>query len=113
MCYAGRRENQKSFRRCLKLIRGVRLKPEKAAEFSQIFSSEKVDSVTHGNTKYPELHDREALEALVSRYGTPARIAQALGCRRQLADAAMRRFGIKVKRYALSDERRRSLRMRE
>ena len=80
--------------------------------FGEDFSGEG-SAAAHGNTKYPELHDREALEALVSRYGTPARIAQALGCRRQLADAAMRRFGIKVRRYALSDERRRSLRMRE
>lgn len=96
------------------MIRGVRRKPEGMNESSKVSSLDADEPVLiHGNTKYPELHDKDALEALVNRYGTPARIAQALGCRRQLADAAMRRFGIKVKRYALSDERRRSLRMRE
>ena len=98
------------------MIRGVNKGCDAAKIEGKIFGedfSREGSAAVHGNTRYPELHDREALEALVNRYGTPGRIARALGCRRQLADAAMRRFNIKMKRYALSDEMKRSLRMRE
>ena len=68
--------------------------------------------MTHGNTRYPELHDKAALEELVNQYGTAARVAHVLGCKRQNADAAMKRFNIKMKRYVLSDEKKRSLRVK-
>ncbi|HJJ38612.1 MAG TPA: hypothetical protein O0X42_00610 [Methanocorpusculum sp.] len=65
----------------------------------------------HGNVKHPELYERESLEELVRRYGTAARIAQAVGCRRQNVDKMLRRLGVKACGYAVSDEEEIRLRM--
>ena len=53
--------------------------------------------MTHGNTRYPELHDKAALEDLVSRYKTPTAIAKAIGCKRQNVCAALKTHGIRAK----------------
>ena len=58
----------------------------------------------HGNTRYPVLRDKEALEALVVQFGTPSRIAKHLGCSKSTASYALRRLGVKP-RYFVADER--------
>ena len=58
----------------------------------------------HGNTRYPVLRDKEALEALVVQFGTPSRIAKHLGCSKSTASYAMRRLWVKP-RYFAADER--------
>ena len=57
-----------------------------------------------GNTRYPVLRDKEALEALVVQFGTPSRIAKHLGCSKSTASYAMRKAGVKP-RYFVADER--------
>ena len=52
----------------------------------------------HGNTRYPELHDKASLEKLVKTYGTPTAIAKAIGCKRQNVCAALNVHGIRAKR---------------
>ena len=58
----------------------------------------------HGNTRYPVLRDKEALEALVVQFGTPSRIAKHLGCSKSTASYAMRRLGVKPRNF-VADER--------
>ena len=47
----------------------------------------------HGNTRYPVLRDKEALEALVKQFGTPSRIAKHLGCSKSTASQALAEVG--------------------
>ena len=54
--------------------------------------------MTHGNTRYPELHDKASLEKLAKTYGTPTEIAKAIGCKRQNVCAALNAYGIRAKR---------------
>ena len=61
-------------------------------------------NIPHGNTRYPELQNRESLEALVVQFGTPSRIAGHVGCRASTVCSAMRRAGVKP-RYFVADER--------
>ncbi|MBQ0107264.1 MAG: hypothetical protein KBS37_05105 [Methanocorpusculum sp.] len=58
----------------------------------------------HGNTRYPVLRDKEALEALVVQFGTPSRIAKHLGCSKSTASYAMRRLWVKPRNF-VADER--------
>ena len=51
---------------------------------------------THGNTRYPELHDKASLERLAKTYGTPTAIAKAIGCKRQNVCAALNAYGIRA-----------------
>ena len=61
-------------------------------------------NIPHGNTRYPELQNRESLEALVVQFGTPSRIAKHLGCGASTVCSAMRKAGVKP-RYFVADER--------
>ena len=52
--------------------------------------------MTHGNTRYPELHDKAALEELVKQYGTSTAISKVIGCKRQNVCAALKVHGIRA-----------------
>ena len=58
----------------------------------------------HGNIRYPELHGKESLEALVVQFGTPSRIAKHLGCSASLVCQALRKCGVKPRNF-VADER--------
>ena len=59
----------------------------------------------HGNIRYPELHSKESLEALVVQFGTPSRIARHLGCSASLVCHALRRFEVKPRHYVMKNTR--------
>lgn len=58
--------------------------------------------------KYPELHDRNALEKLIEEYGTDGAVARELGCDTSAVARARYRFGLESnwKAYPELHERR-------
>ena len=59
----------------------------------------------HGNVRYPELHDKERLEALVKRYCNAERIAEVLGCNPRTVMFAMEKSGVKPLHYCVRQKK--------
>ncbi|MDO5847843.1 MAG: helix-turn-helix domain-containing protein [Methanocorpusculum sp.] len=64
-----------------------------------------------GKVEYPELSSCEGVKALIARYKTVRRIAEALGCSRKHVWCALRRYGLRQERMVVGEEMREKLKL--